>query len=810
MRCNPWRWLWGLLPIAMWSWITVLGEHERIERDLVERSEQALAEAGLGWAKSQFIGRDGALAGIADDEHSPPRAVEIARSVWGVRAVEVKANVIGRVDDFNWSASYDDNRVRLAGYVPNEPTRKAIVGTVRAHFPKIEIVDHMKPARGLDDRDAWLGGVNFSLRQLAALRTGEVGLDRKGLSLAGEASSFATYKSVKGELKTNLPKGIKLVQDAVSPPRASPFSWKAELSGNQLALTGYVPDEKAREAVFTRAKERFPKLAVVDRMETASGSATNWQAAALAALDLLSSLDQGSAAITDSNATLAGKVADEATADRVRAALVSALPGNYSVSDNLTFPKPAAAAVSPFITGITGTADRIEITGYVPSEAARSELLANLVSRFPKAAIDDRAALASGAPDGWKACVEAGLIGLQRLGAANVSVTDRRLEVTGKTGEEGLAEKLAGEIRAAANRACDSDVRVALDVPPEPSLSWRVTHDGAGGVVLEGEVPDAETRAEVVSLAGKTFAGARVVDDLQVKSVRAGRWPKVANLGIRLLSKLRRGTAAISGHELVIRGEAKDTAVATSVKDQLAREITKGYRGVDAIEVRSDAMIWAEQEAKRRAEAQRAKEAEEAARKQADEAAAARERAAREAREAEERSRKMAEEDARRAAKAEAQRAAEEAAARRRAEDAERARQAEAAVIKAREKEQADACQTKMRDVARQGVIRFAWASATLEPDSLPTLKRLAEVAGACPLARIEIEGHTDAEGTPERNRKLSERRAQSVVAYLTAAGVDPGRLTAVGYGETRPVASNDTAENRSKNRRIEFTVVPN
>jgi outer membrane protein OmpA-like peptidoglycan-associated protein len=107
-------------------------------------------------------------------------------------------------------------------------------------------------------------------------------------------------------------------------------------------------------------------------------------------------------------------------------------------------------------------------------------------------------------------------------------------------------------------------------------------------------------------------------------------------------------------------------------------------------------------------------------------------------------------------------------------------------------------------------VIRFGWASATLEDESLPTLKELAAVANACPLSRIEIEGHTDAEGTPERNSKLSERRAQAVVGYLTSAGVDASRLTAVGYGATRPVASNDTPESRARNRRIEFKVVPN
>ena len=71
----------------------------------------------------------------------------------------------------------------------------------------------------------------------------------------------------------------------------------------------------------------------------------------------------------------------------------------------------------------------------------------------------------------------------------------------------------------------------------------------------------------------------------------------------------------------------------------------------------------------------------------------------------------------------------------------------------------------------------------------------------------MEVEGHTDAEGIPERNQPLSERRAQAVVDSLIAAGVPADRLSSVGYAAERPVATNETAAGRAKNRRIEFRV---
>lgn len=73
--------------------------------------------------------------------------------------------------------------------------------------------------------------------------------------------------------------------------------------------------------------------------------------------------------------------------------------------------------------------------------------------------------------------------------------------------------------------------------------------------------------------------------------------------------------------------------------------------------------------------------------------------------------------------------------------------------------------------------------------------------------ARVRIEGHADATGPDAYNQGLSERRASSVRSYLVSKGVEASRLTTVGYGESRPIASNDTREGRALNRRVELQV---
>ena len=77
----------------------------------------------------------------------------------------------------------------------------------------------------------------------------------------------------------------------------------------------------------------------------------------------------------------------------------------------------------------------------------------------------------------------------------------------------------------------------------------------------------------------------------------------------------------------------------------------------------------------------------------------------------------------------------------------------------------------------------------------------------ANPRLSVSVDGHTDDQGEAGRNQALSERRAEAVLQYLAAAGVPRGRLSAIGYGESKPVASNGTDNGRRANRRIEFTV---
>ncbi len=114
----------------------------------------------------------------------------------------------------------------------------------------------------------------------------------------------------------------------------------------------------------------------------------------------------------------------------------------------------------------------------------------------------------------------------------------------------------------------------------------------------------------------------------------------------------------------------------------------------------------------------------------------------------------------------------------------------------------------KVNVAIRLNNVFFESGKSDLRSESFPELDRLVEFLGKNPTVRIALSGHTDNVGSDAANLTLSQDRINSVQQYLVGKGVNASRLTAKGYGKTKPVATNDTDEGRQQNRRVEFTIV--
>jgi outer membrane protein OmpA-like peptidoglycan-associated protein len=105
--------------------------------------------------------------------------------------------------------------------------------------------------------------------------------------------------------------------------------------------------------------------------------------------------------------------------------------------------------------------------------------------------------------------------------------------------------------------------------------------------------------------------------------------------------------------------------------------------------------------------------------------------------------------------------------------------------------------------------VNFATGKAIIKRDSYYLLEEVADAIKSAGVTKLRIEGHTDSVGSDSMNMRLSDRRANSVMRHLIEKnGIDPAIMTAVGYGETKPIASNRTRSGRAKNRRVEFHIV--
>ena len=172
----------------------------------------------------------------------------------------------------------------------------------------------------------------------------------------------------------------------------------------------------------------------------------------------------------------------------------------------------------------------------------------------------------------------------------------------------------------------------------------------------------------------------------------------------------------------------------------------------------------------------------------------------------------------------EAARAAAEAQQRAAQTDAERARLAadEANRLRAQSEQEKAALKEQLRQqlntiletrstarglIVNMSDVLFDTAKYTLRPGAREKMAKVSGILLAHPSLRIEVEGHTDSVGGEEYNQRLSEQRAAAVRDYLVQNGIPMSNVTAVGFGKTRPVVSNDTAAGRQQNRRVELVV---
>jgi outer membrane protein OmpA-like peptidoglycan-associated protein len=289
--------------------------------------------------------------------------------------------------------------------------------------------------------------------------------------------------------------------------------------------------------------------------------------------------------------------------------------------------------------------------------------------------------------------------------------------------------------------------------PVAAPFTWSATKDATGLVRLTGFVPNDDIRTEIVAEAEKLFPGG-VIDELQLaRGVPGPEWEDIVKQHLAALQLLRDGGIDASDRDFTLYGIAESSAQSAEAQS-LLDDMATGYASIFTVTAPADEPPSTIEGTDQITADSGEIDTESGADAESTDTAATKEP------------------------------------------------ELTAEVIA-----EIDRCQERFNATLADNTINFASGSDKINAASFPLLDELAATARECSDYYIEIAGHTDSTGSARTNLQLSEARASAVVSYLTAQGIAPDHLTATGYGDTQPIASNNTRAGRAQNRRITFTV---
>lgn len=326
------RWVDWLVPtgatalaLTAVGWFVSFGP---IAEDVSGRAAAGLKAAGHPWAKVAIDGRDLRLTGEAPSEEAVKLAVEAADRVFGVRVVSADVTVVPVADPYLFSVTRDGETLTLAGAVPSEEARAALLAWAKKVAPTATIEDRSKVARGAPGNYA--AAAAFAVGQSADLKKGSVEFGPAGYSIAGDPKDHASYLRLKEALKVALPQGLKVASERLVVPVPSPYRFDLATSSGRATIAGYLPDAAAKAKLLDVLKTRFPG-GVTDRVELAPGAPTGFVDLIARLLPSLSRLTDGGFELSGTNLTVKGGVVTDAIGRQVLDRLKAMLPPGFTL-----------------------------------------------------------------------------------------------------------------------------------------------------------------------------------------------------------------------------------------------------------------------------------------------------------------------------------------------------------------------------------------------------------------------------------------------------------------------------------------------
>ncbi|MEQ1899131.1 MAG: OmpA family protein [Devosia sp.] len=489
--------------------------------DLGSRAAAALREPEFAWASAAVDGRDAILSGTATNQQMIDAASQRLLSVRGVRTVESAVTLAEFVSPFPFSASLEDGKLLLAGGFPDDGSHAAILADAPGALDQLRLMSGGPP--GAD----FSAGATYALGVLSQMDQGRADLEDLSLRIEGRAKSPAAF-DILATLAQSAPAAVKLESLKVTPALASPFKWEAHFDGKTATVTGFAGDSAFADQLRAIAPAG---ISVSTNLALASGEPGTFSANALILLKSLLQLQSGDATIIDSAMELSG-----APASAEIAAAVTAEVQKIGAKVRLDPPE-----VGNFTFSATKTGDSIGFLGFVPDAGTRTRLGAISGANVTKLE------LARGAPERFASALDFGLAALERLSEGEFAVNGTRLTLTGRAATP--ADLTALQSMIAEGPPQGTSLGAADIQPPLADPFLFSATKSAGGLALQGFIPDEATRTALRALAGEFAA-----DDAALAGGAPEGFLASARNGLNVLMLLDAGTVAYDGSHWSIEG----------------------------------------------------------------------------------------------------------------------------------------------------------------------------------------------------------------------------------------------------------------
>ncbi|WP_177282354.1 OmpA family protein [Devosia enhydra] len=682
-----------------------------------------------------------------------------------------------RVADYRLTATKDLAGLSFIGSVPDEATRSRLAQTDAADVASVSL------ARGAPT--SFAASLDFALAVLSRLSEGEVTVDSQGLTVFGRASGPADYDALQAMLGGST-QSVTMVSADIKPAIVAPYTWSVDKTADgTVTLSGYTASPSERAAIASQFQGVDS-----DTSRIADGAPAQFAASVAHAAEMLPNLASGRIAFDGTRWQVSGTVANPTAEVTLRRYLAvnDLIAQGWQYNAALTAAEPTAAPSStePFRWQAEKEASgALRLDGFSPSTSFQS-----LVALRADGASDETV-IHPGAPTGFAADALAGLDALADISEGVLRFENGVWSLTGVAATSAARDAARETLSARLSDTSWQFSVEAQDLPPVANPYTFLAVRAADGITtLSGHLLSDDLRRMVMIKAGEA-----AVDRTVIATGEPSGFVADVLAGLDALAALETGTLSFDGTRWSLSGNAAAQTDTARIEAALSRSAqgAAGWTQAITIPEAPQASVPESQIAVPEAASPpepAATEAEAAATDPVDppeaETVAAEDRAEPEAPVT--------------TAPVEAP-SPQLALAPTTGVDAQETPSVDGAALLAQ-------CQAEVDALASRNAILFRSGSDALTDESLPVIDELAGYIAHCPGAIVHVEGHTDADGADDLNLALSVARAEAVVFALMDRGVALDRLYALGYGESLPIADNDTAAGKQRNRRIEFKIL--